>query len=188
VPRASQISARPLKAAGRGLASLSRAIRLALQKYLRRGYDTARPMPGNLLVLWRRSPKMRRSTATAALVMACGIMVTVGWQWMAGPPQPMPSTGPEPEVKPMPTPIPDPFTIQVAAYWKPEDAQRFVDHLKQNHVEAFSNKAVSANRTWYQVKVSHFATKDEAVKYGEMLKAKGLIDDYYVANYSPGGK
>ena len=79
----------------------------------------------------------------------------------------------------------DPFTIQVAAYLKREDAQSFADNLKQSGVEAFFTQAKSANRTWYQVKVSHFATKEAARAYGESLKNKGLIDDFYVANYTP---
>jgi hypothetical protein len=79
----------------------------------------------------------------------------------------------------------DPFTIQVAAYLRPGDAQRFVDQLVNKGLDAFWTKAASANRTWYQVKVSHFATKAAARAYGENLKSKGLIDDFYVANYAP---
>jgi len=76
-----------------------------------------------------------------------------------------------------------PFTIQVAAYLKPEDAQRYVDHLISQGLEAFSTQAVSARRKWYQVKVSRFETKHQAQLYGEKLKSQGLIDDFYVANY-----
>ncbi|MBR9979519.1 MAG: SPOR domain-containing protein, partial [Desulfatitalea sp.] len=46
-------------------------------------------------------------------------------------------------------------------------------------------KAASGSRTWYQVKVSHFPTRDQARQYGEQLKTKGLIDDFYVANFTP---
>jgi cell division septation protein DedD len=79
--------------------------------------------------------------------------------------------------------IDDPFTIQVAAYLKSQDAQRYVDMLKSKGLDAFWTKAASAKRTWYQVKVSHFATKESARRYGRELKSKGLIDDFYVANY-----
>jgi septal ring-binding cell division protein DamX len=78
----------------------------------------------------------------------------------------------------------DPFTIQVAAYLKSEDARRFVDQLTAKGLEAFWTTAASADRTWYQVKVSHFATKEAARSFGLDLKSKGLIDDFYVANYS----
>ena len=79
----------------------------------------------------------------------------------------------------------DPFTIQVAAYLKSQDAQRFVDQLTQQKLDAYWTKATSANRTWYQVKVSHFPTREAAQSYGQSLKSKGLIDDFYVANYEP---
>ncbi|MGD9223735.1 MAG: SPOR domain-containing protein, partial [Desulfobacteraceae bacterium] len=79
--------------------------------------------------------------------------------------------------------ITDPFTIQVAAYLKPEDAQRFVDQLVKNGLDAFWTQARSAKRTWYQVKVSHFADRNGAQRYGQELKSNGLIDDFYVANY-----
>jgi len=71
------------------------------------------------------------------------------------------------------------------AYLKPEDAQSYVDRLKNQKIEAFWTKATGANRTWYQVKVARFITRDEARTFGEALKAKGVIDDFYVANYSP---
>lgn len=98
---------------------------------------------------------------------------------------------PEPEAPPVVVEVPeipvitDPFTIQVAAYMSAGDAQDFVDQLAQKGLAAFRTKAASANRTWYQVKVSHFATKAEAQSYGNELKSKGLIDDFYVANYEP---
>ena len=83
------------------------------------------------------------------------------------------------------TVVSDPFTIQVAAYLKVQDAQRIVDQLTLNKLDAFWTKATSANRTWYQVKVSHFATREAAQQFGQELKSKGLIDDFYVANYEP---
>ena len=79
----------------------------------------------------------------------------------------------------------DPFTIQVAAYLKSADAQHFVDQLTGQKLDAYWTKATSSNRTWYQVKVSHFPTREAAQAYGQELKAKGLIDDFYVANYAP---
>lgn len=135
--------------------------------------------------LWRQSPQVRRATAVAVLVAIGGILAFAGWRWWghASQPQPAVITATTDEIRTASPPTTDPFTIQVAAYLQPEDAQRFVDRLKRNQIEAFWSKAVSAKRIWYQVKVSHFATKDEAVRYGEMLKTKGLIDDFYVANY-----
>lgn len=122
-------------------------------------------------------------TRRAAIGITIGavvmVMVVVGRQMIKAPVEP-----PEPVV-PVETPLPvkDPFTIQVAAYLKIDDAQHFVDQLKQHGLDAFWTEATSANRKWYQVKVSHFATKDQAMQFGQELKSKGLIDDYYVANY-----
>jgi cell division septation protein DedD len=123
-------------------------------------------------------------TRRAAIGIAIGavgvVMVVVGRQMIETPVEP-----PDPIVVPVEAPLPvkDPFTIQVAAYLKSDDAQRFVDQLKQHGLDAFWTEATSANRKWYQVKVSHFATKAQAMQYGRELKSKGLIDDYYVANY-----
>jgi hypothetical protein len=44
---------------------------------------------------------------------------------------------------------------------------------------------VGAKRNWYQVRIDHFADKAAARRFGEELKAKGLINDFYVANFRP---
>ena len=79
--------------------------------------------------------------------------------------------------------VTDPFTIQVAAYLKPEYAHRYVAQLKKQGLDAYWTEAASGNKHWFQVRVSHFKDKDSARAYGESLKARGIIDDYYVANY-----
>jgi len=79
--------------------------------------------------------------------------------------------------------ISDPFTLQVAAYLKPENAKTFVQQLKSRGLDAYWSEAVRGDKRWYQVRVSHFATKQSARDYGEKLKSEGIIDDYYVANY-----
>lgn len=129
---------------------------------------------------------MPRIMVTIVVLAVAGIVLTVAWRAVSRVPEPLP---PPPEtpapVQPIaPPPITDPFTIQVAAYMTADDAQRFVDQLKQAQLDAFWTQAASANRTWYQVKISHFPTKAQAREYGETLKSKGLIDDFYVANYS----
>lgn len=78
--------------------------------------------------------------------------------------------------------VPDPFTLQVAAYNRLEDAKRYVASLKAKGLDVYWTEAVGANRKWYQVRVSHFPDKAAARKYGDSLKARRLIDDYYVAN------
>jgi len=79
--------------------------------------------------------------------------------------------------------ITDPFTIQVAAYLRPEDAQRYLRYLRKRGLDAYWTKRRGAEKTYYQVRVSHFADKASAKAYGASLKAQGIIDDFYVANY-----
>ena len=79
--------------------------------------------------------------------------------------------------------VTDPFTLQVAAYLKPQDAERYVKYLKKKKLDAFWIKRRGKRKIWYQVRVSHFANKESARAYGKNLKAQGIIDDFYVANY-----
>ena len=80
--------------------------------------------------------------------------------------------------------ITDPFTLQVAAYLKPEHAERYVAFLKKHALDAYWTEASGKKKKWYQVRIYHFADKQSAIAYGNSLKAKGIIDDFYVANYA----
>ncbi|MBR9984481.1 MAG: SPOR domain-containing protein [Desulfosarcina sp.] len=84
---------------------------------------------------------------------------------------------------PMVAPVTDPFTLQVAAYLNETDARRYVDQLKGRGLDAYWTRASGSNKTWYQVRISHFKTKAEARTVGEDLKTRQLIGDYYVANF-----
>jgi hypothetical protein len=79
--------------------------------------------------------------------------------------------------------ITDPFTLQVAAYLKVEHAEKYVAELKDQGLDAYYTEAKGSTSHWFQVRISHFPTKDAARLYGEDLKSKGIIDDFYVANY-----
>ena len=79
--------------------------------------------------------------------------------------------------------VTDPFTLQVAAYLKESDAQRYVDQLQEKGLEAYWTRASGSGKAWYQVRISHYKTKADARSVGESLKKRGLIGDYYVANY-----
>ena len=87
------------------------------------------------------------------------------------------------KIEPAAAVVTDPFTIQVAAYLKPDYAHRFVAQLKKKGLDAYWTEATSGKKKWYQVRVSHFPDKTSARQYGDSLKARGFIDDYYVANY-----
>ncbi len=87
------------------------------------------------------------------------------------------------KIEKAPETITDPFTLQVAAYLKPSHARAYVDKLKEQGLDAYWREAISANKKWYQVRISHFPDKKSARDLGESLKARGIIDDYYVANF-----
>ena len=87
------------------------------------------------------------------------------------------------KIEKAPEKITDPFTLQVAAYLKPVYAKKFVEKLKKQGLDAYWREAISANKKWYQVRVSHFPDKKSARDFGESLKSKGIIDDYYIANF-----
>ena len=113
--------------------------------------------------------------AVAALVL---LLINTMGHLMVPEPAPAPPVKAEPQV----VVAPDPYTIQVAAYLKKEHAQRFVDELRAQKVDARWSEAQGKNKTWYQVRVSHFPDKESALTYGETIKRQGLIDDFYVAN------
>jgi hypothetical protein len=129
------------------------------------------------ILLGRRSQQVM---AGVALVAVLTVAMVAGWNYM----QTRPVEPVAQQAVKVPIEITDPFTIQVAAYLKAEDAQRFVDQLREHELDAFWTRATNAeNRTWYQVKVSHFANRQGAQQFGQELKSKGVIDDFYVANY-----
>ncbi len=133
---------------------------------------------------WRAAIALRHMLYGMGIVGVgvLGVLIIISARQPSRPPEPQPPVEPVAVQKPV---VVDPFTIQVAAYVKSEDAQRFVDQLTGKKLDAFRTKATSANRTWYQVKISHFPTREAAQRYGQNLKSKGLIDDFYVANYEP---
>jgi len=87
------------------------------------------------------------------------------------------------KIEKAPEKITDPFTLQVAAYLKPDYAKKFVEDLKKQGLDAYWREAISANKKWYQVRISHFPDKKSARDFGESLKARRVIEDYYVANF-----
>ncbi len=96
-----------------------------------------------------------------------------------------PAPPPEPSPNPVMVPITDPFTIQVAAFRDSAEAKRHVDRLKAHGIDAYWKQATGTQKTWYQVRISHFPSKEAARAAGDEMKQKGLIADYYVANYKP---
>jgi hypothetical protein len=130
---------------------------------------------------WLATLPIRQALPAMSIVLVIALVAVAGWRLYHRPsPSPPPLTRHAVVEEPV---ITDPFTIQVAAYLQRDDAQHVVDQLVQAGLDAFWTHAASTHRSWYQVKVSHFASREAAQAYGRELKSKGLIDDFYVANY-----
>jgi hypothetical protein len=132
-------------------------------------------------VLVRHSAKARRAFAgifIAALAAGIGFFIfnTIGHLV-----QPE-----EPGVKKAESPaalVTDPFTLQVAAYLKQDYARQYVETLRKKDLDAYFSVVVSGSKKWYLVRISHFPEKKSARVFGQDLKRRGVIDDFYVANY-----
>lgn len=83
-----------------------------------------------------------------------------------------------------PAVVRNPYTLQVAAYLKSEYALKFVDDLKQRGYDAYWIETASGGKTWYQVRIAHFPDPQSARDFGARLKQKGIIEDFYVTNYT----
>ena len=83
-----------------------------------------------------------------------------------------------------PAVVRDPYTLQVAAYLKSEYALKFVEDLKQRGHDAYWIETASGGKTWYQVRIAHFPDPQSARDFGARLKQKGIIEDFYVTNYT----
>ena len=165
--------------------------RLSIGPVLRRARDgmgTAIGKTLSVIISIRRRTRRMLSSRQAKMTIKWVVMglfsVGVGWlvvsttMHLAEDFKPV-EKAPEPVV----APVNDPFTLQVAAYVKEDDARGYVNQLKKQGLDAYWTRATGNNKTWYQVRISHFKTKAEARSMGEDLKTRRLIGDYYVANY-----
>jgi hypothetical protein len=128
-------------------------------------------------------PRLRRGAiwfAVLGLALA-GLVLTVNTARHLTKPAEAPPPSPITAIQTPPTP----FTLQVAAYLSPGHAERYVARLTAQGLEAYLVKAQSADKTWYQVRIGRFTDKDAALIFGQDLKQRGVIEDFYVANRSP---
>lgn len=128
------------------------------------------------------SPRLRSLSKAGLISVLALAAVALLWNTaghLAKPPSPPPAPPPEVAVKIAPAP----YTLQVAAYLKPDHAERFMAILRDKGQNAYRVEARSRQKTWYQVRLGHFPTKAAARTYGLRLKSEGIIEDFYVANY-----
>jgi hypothetical protein len=138
---------------------------------------------GKIVDRMRRSAGLRR-TLTWGLIAGLGTLATIFTINTVGylTPSPVPEPAPlpvQPTVEKPPPPMP--YTLQVAAYLKPEHAEDYIKSLRKQSVDAYLVKARGNDKTWYQVRVAQFPDKAAARTFGSNLKAEGLIEDFYVA-------
>ncbi len=158
----------------------------ALRHFAQQKHAAARRLARKTVDLLRQSPRLRHGVTWGAIaglgiLAALFIVHTIGYLAPSPTPPPAtPSTPVPPQEVVAPSP-PMPYTLQVAAYLKPEHAERYLKDLKGNGIEAYLSRAHANDKTWYQVRIAHFPSKADALAYGSALKAKGLIEDFYVA-------
>jgi len=132
----------------------------------------------------RRSAGLRRFltwsiVAGLGAAAAAFLINTVGYLTPTPPPEPRVAQPPPVEAPAPPPPMP--YTLQVAAYLKPEHAQHYLENLEKQGLDAYVVQAYGNEKTWYQVRIAHFPDKSAARAFGSSLKEKGIIEDFYVA-------
>ncbi len=137
---------------------------------------------GRTAVSGLRSPHLRtplKVSLIGGLVLSAIALIFNTAGHLVKPPEPPPSSSQTVAVQIEPAP----YTLQVAAYLKPEHADRFIKILKTRGQDAYRVEAQSQEKIWYQVRIGHFPTKAAARAHGQQLKTEAVIDDFYVANY-----
>ena len=84
----------------------------------------------------------------------------------------------EPETPPVEPMIPvGAYTINIASFRKKENAEQYVQELKQMGIEAFDWEIdLPQKGKWHRVSVGGFSTRQEAKDYAGSLKQKGISD------------
>lgn len=130
----------------------------------------------------------RRALWRAAAITAVGgAALVVGLRLVGRPPEnpAAPVAAPQasaPPAEPAPAPVTGPFTLQVAAYLRPEYAVKFVEELRARGLDAYWTETASGDKRWYQVRIAHFPDAAAARDFGRRLKQQGVVEDFYVAN------
>lgn len=72
------------------------------------------------------------------------------------------------------------YTVQVAAYPNPKDAETMSATLLKKGLPAFPIKVMVNGAEWYKVSVGSFKNRKEAMDYQTELKKQGLVKDAFV--------
>ncbi len=72
------------------------------------------------------------------------------------------------------------YTVQVAAYPNPKDAEAMSATLIKKGLPAFPVKVMLNGAEWYKVSVGSFKNRKEAMEYQAELKKQGVVKDAFV--------
>lgn len=72
------------------------------------------------------------------------------------------------------------YTVQVAAYPNPKDAEAMSATLIKKGLPAFPVKVMLNGAEWYKVSVGSFKNRKEAMDYQAELKKQGVVKDAFV--------
>lgn len=75
-----------------------------------------------------------------------------------------------------------PWTVQVNAFPDEHSARTWVDRLKNKGYNAYVVAAEIKGRTWYRVRIGHYATREEADKIEEVLRSKENLSSSFVTS------
>ena len=136
---------------------------------------------------WRESDRTRHIARWSAVIVFAAIVIISGISTIIyiSETKESPESASSPVQKPPETAASGRFTIQVAAYRNRDLAIDESDRLKQQgFTDAYWGESrISDENIWYYVRISRFEGKQEAKEFGDDLKSRGIIDDFYVANY-----
>ena len=73
------------------------------------------------------------------------------------------------------------FSLHIASFRNLENARAEAERLKSSELDAFWKKvAIPGKGEWFRVYVGKHKTRDEALVSGKELKARGIIEDFFV--------
>ena len=135
---------------------------------------------------WRESERTRHIAKWSAVIAFAAIVIISGISTIIyiSETKESPEAVSIPGAKPPEMATSGRYTIQIASFRNREQAIGLSDRMKTLGFPAYWGESrISDDNVWYYVRISRFEEKQEAKEFGDDLKSRGIIDDFYVANY-----